>query len=174
MLSRRIDANYTVVSGPIISGGGTIALTRLEANDADLSMEIEIVMLDGASGGAHVKIRCENTGNSPIDCKLFYYCDYDIGSDFGDDEAETIPDPADPIFAIEQIDNSKGDDPAPLWFGACPDYAGWEIAVWPDLRTDLNDGIAELANADATDPSRCGVGVCPRRRSRRPADRSGS
>ncbi len=153
MLSRRVNGvNYTVVQGPTISPDGTSALTVLEANDVDLAMEIEILMLDGLSGGAHVKIRCENTGNAAISCKIFYYCDYDISGDFGDDEAFTIPDPPDPIFAIEQIDNVGDDGPKPLWFGGCPDYEGWEVAVYPDLLNALNGGVKALTNADATIP----------------------
>ncbi|MEE9131453.1 MAG: hypothetical protein V3T84_15660 [Phycisphaerales bacterium] len=155
MLSRRVGSNinYTVVEGPTISEDGTSAITRLEANDADLAIEIEILMLDGLSGGALVKIRCENTGDAAISCKIFYYCDYDISGDFDDDEATTIPDRPDPIFAIEQIDeNEGGKGPKPLWFGGCPDYEGWELDEWPLLRSALNGGVEALANADATDP----------------------
>ena len=152
MLSRRMETNYRVVEGPTISKDGTSAFTRLEANDADLAIEIEILMLDGLSGGALVKIRCENTGNAAISCKIFYYCDYDISADFGDDEAFTIPDPPDPIFAIEQIDNEGDKGPKPLWFGGCPDYEGWEIADYPVLLEALDGGVAALTNADATPP----------------------
>jgi hypothetical protein len=152
MRSRRIESNYTVVEGPTISEDGTSAFTRLEANDADLAIEIEILMLDGSSGGALVNIRCENTGNAAVSCKIFYYCDYDISGDFGDDEAFTIPDPPDPIRAIEQIDNEGGKGPKPLWFGGCPEYAGWEINTYPLLLSDLDAGRKALTETDWTSP----------------------
>ena len=152
MLSRRMASNYTVVEGPTIALDGLSAFTRLEADDADLAIEIEILMLDGPSGGALVKIRCENTGIAAISCKIFYYCDYDISGDFGDDEAFTIPDPANPIFAIEQIDNVGDDGPKPLWFGGCPDYEGWEIDVFATLRTNLDSGRKALTSTDETTP----------------------
>ena len=151
MLSRRVGpGNYTIVSNTTISQDGTTAVTVLEADDVDLTMEIEHTMLDGVSGGAHTTIRCENTGVVPISCKIFYYCDFDVGGDFADDEAVTIPDPPDPLFVIEQVDSAGTD--GVLWFGACPDYEEWQLATWPELLNDLNGGVAALTNEDTTPP----------------------
>ena len=150
-LSRRVEDNY-VLTEAVVDMDGTHSLARLETVGGSIAITLENFMIDGADGGVQVKVTCENVSAAPTDCKIFYYCDYDISGDFGDDEASLIPGPGPSgVHAVEQIDN-MGDGPKPLWFGGCPSYTGWEINTWSDLRADLDGGIAALANVDGTAP----------------------
>ncbi len=161
-LSRPVDTNFVLVEASILDGASR-SLGRLEAVDSDLVIEIENTMIDGPTGGVQITVRCENTGPDPVDCKIFCYCDMDIGGDFPDDEAMLVPDPPMPaLIAIEQIDcNTVPPDPTcdpgmdgfqPLWFGGCGPYKSWEIDTWQFLRIALNGGIAQLGNVDGTVP----------------------
>lgn len=151
-LSRRVDGNFVLVEA-IVDQDGAHSFGRLESLDSDLSIEIDNLMIDGPAGGVLVTIRCVNKGPAPQDCKLFYYCDFDISGDFGDDEAFTVPNPPEPrLIAIEQFDNKGSEGPKPLWFGGCPNYKSWQIDLYPELQTALDDGVAQLADADGTEP----------------------
>ncbi|MHC4415604.1 MAG: hypothetical protein ACYS0G_10000 [Planctomycetota bacterium] len=117
------------------------------AEPAPLTIEIENFMVSEPNGGVLVVIRAINeSGSDPISMKLFYYCDYDIGSP-EQDEAAAIFDGG--LLAIEQF---VFPDLNPLWLGGCPTYASWDIDEWPFVRDRLDAGVAELPGTDQTDP----------------------
>ncbi|MHC4305258.1 MAG: hypothetical protein ACYSW2_12365 [Planctomycetota bacterium] len=120
-----------------------------------LAIEIENLMIGGPNGGVLVTIRATNeSATDPVSAKLFYYCDFDINETNNNDEAEPVFVPGGGILAVEQYDAPPADPPTPLWFGGCPDYAGWEIGEWGDtggLSWELDQGRAQLANADTTE-----------------------
>ena len=150
-LTRRVEANYFVAAGPIVSLAGDSTWTRLtKVAGAPISIEITNRMIGGPAGGVQVQIRCENKGPLPVSCKLFYYCDFDISGTFGDDEATPIVDGTGRLVAIEQVDVTP--IPKPLWFGGCPNYKSWAIDLFPTLRTALDLGVPQLPSADATLP----------------------
>ncbi len=151
-LSRRVETSYVVSEGPIVSAAGDSTWTRLtKASGAPMSIEITNRMIDGPTGGVQVQIRCENKGTAPITCKLFYYCDFDISGTFPDDEATPIFEPGTGrLLGIEQIDVTPPNKP--LLFGGCPNYKSWEIDIFSQLRTRLDLGTPQLADADLTVP----------------------
>jgi hypothetical protein len=121
-----------------------------------LSIEIENLMFGGPNGGVLVTLRATNeSATDPVSAKLFYYCDFDTNDTNNNDEAEPVFEPGGGILAIEQYDAPPADPPHTMWFGSCPDYAGWEINEWGDsggLSWELDEGRALLANADTTEP----------------------
>ncbi len=149
-LSRRVEANFVVTAGPIVSGAGDSTWTRLTKALGGMSIEITNRMVGGAAGGVQVQIRCENKGPQPITCKLFYYCDFDISGTFQNDEATPLFDGTGRLVAIEQIDFLPPNKP--LWFGGCPNYKSWAIDLFPTLRTALDLGLPQLPSADFTIP----------------------
>jgi len=121
-----------------------------------LSVEIENLMIGGPDGGVLVTLRATNeSATDAVSAKLFYYCDFDINDTNDNDEAEPVFEPGGSILAVEQYDAPPADPPHTMWFGGCPDYAGWEINEWGStggLSWDLDHGRALLANADTTLP----------------------
>jgi hypothetical protein len=129
-----------------------------------LSIEIDNFMISGPNGGVVVRIRAINKAAAdPFSVKLFYYCDFDISDTNTNDEAEPVFVSGGGILAIEQYDWPPADPPKTLRFGGCPPYAGWEIGEWEingGLIGQLDDGRAELANADTTPPGTTLDHVC--------------
>jgi hypothetical protein len=129
-----------------------------------LSVEIENLMIGGANGGVLITLRATNeSATEPVTAKLFYYCDFDINDTNNNDDADAVFGGGGGILAIEQYDAPPIDPPDPMWFGACPEYAGWEIGEWGSsggLAWDLDQGRAQLANADTTPPQTTLDHVC--------------
>ena len=151
-LTRRVEATYVVAAGPIVSAAGDSTWTRLtKANGVPLSIEITNRMINGAIGGVQIQVRCENKGDQPIQCKLFYYCDFDITPLAFDDEAIPVFDPGTGRLNGIRQDNFARPF-APLTFGGCPNYKSWVIDVFPALRNALDSGVQQLTSADATPP----------------------
>jgi hypothetical protein len=121
-----------------------------------LSVEIENLMIGGPNGGVLVTLRATNgSATDPVSAKLFYYCDFDTNDTNNNDEAEPVFGGGGGILAVEQYDAPPADPPHTMWFGGCPDYAGWEIGEWGStggLSWELDHGRALLANADTTAP----------------------
>jgi hypothetical protein len=121
-----------------------------------LSIEIENLMISEPGGGVLVTIRATNeSATESVNAKLFYYCDFDIADVNNNDEAEPIFGGGGGILAIEQFDAPPSGPPNFMWFGACPEYMGWEIGEWAlngGLRYDLDQGRDVLANADTEPP----------------------
>lgn len=114
-----------------------------------ITLELEHFMVNGAAGGVLVVLRAINEGpTDPLTVKLFYYVDLDIGSP-ETDEATVVPNPGGGVLAIRQavFPNSN-----PMWFGACPSYKTFEIDEWPAVTNRLDNGAAQLLNADLTAP----------------------
>ena len=149
-LSRRVEANFVVSAGPIVSTAGDSTWTRLTKSVGGMSIEITNRMINGPAGGVQVQIRCENKGPQPITCKLFYYCDFNISNTFLDDEATPLFDGTGRLVGIEQIDFLPPNKP--LLFGGCPNYKSWQIDLFPTLQLTLDAGVPQLASADFTLP----------------------
>ena len=147
LLSARVEDNYFRNQAFDSFGPHSASLT-LEDHLGQLSIVIDITMVDGPSGGALVTLQWVNVGIDPVSVKPFFYMDFDVGGDFSDDEALAILDPAtDQPYAIEQSDNSA---PNPLWVGACSNYDNWEIDTYSHLRSRLDFGVEQLADQDLT------------------------
>lgn len=143
--SSRVENNYARNEAFDIFGPNSASLT-LEDHTGQLSITIDITMVDGPSGGALVTLQWLNVGIDPVSVKPFFYMDFDVGGDFSDDEAMVILLPGtDQPYAIEQSDNSA---PNPLWVGACSNYDSWEIDTYSHLRSRLDAGVLQLADQD--------------------------
>jgi hypothetical protein len=129
-----------------------------------LSVEIENLMIGGPTGGVLVTLRATNeSATDPVSAKLFYYCDFDINDTNNNDDADPVFGGGGGILAVEQYDAPPADPPHTMWFGGCPDYAGWEIGEWGStggLSWELDQGRALLANADTTPPQTTLDHVC--------------
>ncbi|MHC4065937.1 MAG: hypothetical protein ACYSUI_15760 [Planctomycetota bacterium] len=152
LLSERIELLWQVSSQLIETHQARTILTR---EGSDTRVEIRIVMLDGPGGGAKITVVVENTGPLLTSAGAFLYADLDIAATSLDDEALVIFEPgSEDALAIEQFD--KEGEAEPLLLGGAPGYAGYQVDHFPDLRLELDLGVAQLSKTDGTVPGEFG------------------
>jgi MYXO-CTERM domain-containing protein len=132
-LSTRIEGNYTNTGSVVGANSASFSLVR---NDGVFGLDVAVNMANGAGGGAQFALTWTNLSSSTRVHKAFAYADLDIaGSAGGDDSAWTGS-------AIYQSEAGSG-----IYFGNLQAYKSWEITTFASLRTALDGGIAQLANA---------------------------
>lgn len=131
-LSRRVDTSYVTTVKEINDHD---AFFRLEKTDYPLSIEIAVEMLNGPSGGIQYDVWYINKGSDAISVKPFYYVDFDISGDFGDDMVTKLE---------AGFEHSDYPGEKPLWFISKGGAKSWEAALYYDLGGKLDAGIDQL------------------------------
>ena len=138
MLTRRVEGNYNQVSENIGAHSATFELLR---NDGLLRLDVSLDMVDGPTGGLLHELVWTNVSNNAIDVKPFAYVDLDVDGAFPGQDSRWLLGTS----AVEQTNPGSG---AIIWFGSTGHpYKSWEIAPFALLRTDLDNGTAQLRSS---------------------------
>ena len=127
---------------------GPMALTVIAPNIAKVSftnaglfqIDITYILAGGAPGSGTSDIgetvRIQNLSNGALDFHLFEYDDFDINQTAGGDFASMLN-----SSTVSQWEGS-----VTAMVGTVPIPDAWQIAAWPSIRNDLQNGTATNLN----------------------------